>query len=336
MRYAVLAVALAATSSAHAINRQRGGKVVTITEYVDITTTITVDGAAATPSDPVDPIAVSSRMGFDFSNFRKKKSSSAVAKPSAVPSVVFAPSFVLPSSGAPSVAPASVAPSVVLAPSAIPASSVAASVAASVAPAPSVAPSVVVAPSVAPSVAPAPASSSAPTTPAPSNDYQNAVIYNHNVHRANHSAPAMAWSPSLAATALKIAQTCVYAHSTAVDGGGYGQNIAAGRPVNDIAFVITEQFYNGEVNSFVDYGQAQPADFTANFHNYGHFTQVVWVGSTTVGCASVDCTSSGLANVASNVPPIFHVCNYGPAGNVEGEFDTNVLPSLGQATVHAT
>jgi uncharacterized protein YkwD len=187
--------------------------------------------------------------------------------------------------------------------------------------------------------APAQTTNAAPppaaTTPAASNSYSQIVVDQHNVHRANHSSPAMTWSQSLADTALKIAQTCVYGHSMNVDGGGYGQNIAAGAPVNAIASVITEQFYNGEVNAFVDYGQATPADFDSNFENYGHFTQVVWVGSTTIGCATVDCTSKGLANVGGNVPPIFHVCNYGPAGNVMGEFDKNVLRSLGEATVNA-
>jgi hypothetical protein len=103
--------------------------------------------------------------------------------------------------------------------------------------------------------------------------------------------------------------------------------------VTSINTVISDQFYNNEVGEFVDYGQATPADFNSKFEAYGHFTQVVWVGSTSVGCASVDCSGKGLANVGSDVPPIFHVCNYMPAGNFLGEFDTNVLPSLGQASV---
>jgi uncharacterized protein YkwD len=39
------------------------------------------------------------------------------------------------------------------------------------------------------------------------------VVNNHNVHRSNHSAPAMVWDQSLADTALTIAQSCVYAHN---------------------------------------------------------------------------------------------------------------------------
>jgi hypothetical protein len=43
--------------------------------------------------------------------------------------------------------------------------------------------------------------------------YQGMVLHHHNIHRRNHSAPDLTWSDSLAATAQKIGETCVYAHS---------------------------------------------------------------------------------------------------------------------------
>lgn len=68
-------------------------------------------------------------------------------------------------------------------------------------------------------------------------------------------------------------------------------------------------FYNGEVGWYAGlYGQAQPD--MSNFEHWGHFSQVVWVGSTHVGCATQDCHSSGLANTGSHVAPYFTVCNY--------------------------
>lgn len=45
-------------------------------------------------------------------------------------------------------------------------------------------------------------------------NFQSQVLYHHNIHRANHSAPDVQWDDSLAQTALKIAQTCVYGHSS--------------------------------------------------------------------------------------------------------------------------
>ena len=105
--------------------------------------------------------------------------------------------------------------------------------------------------------------------------------------------------------------------SSDTDGGGYGQNIAAGSPGREIASVITDLFYNSEMSNFDGlYGQATPGnmnDETA-FHGWGHFTQIVWINTNSVGCATVDCSASGLANTANSVPPYFTVCNYRPAG----------------------
>jgi uncharacterized protein YkwD len=142
--------------------------------------------------------------------------------------------------------------------------------------------------------------------------YQQRVLVSHNVHRANHSASNLVWDNALASTAAKIASTCVYAHNTTTDGGGYGQNIAAGLAADNITAIITELFYNGEVSYFNGlYGQAQP-DMT-NFHNWGHFSQIVWKGTSKVGCATQYCPK-GLANVGPYTPPHFTVCNYGPPG----------------------
>ncbi|THX60612.1 PR-1-like protein [Aureobasidium pullulans] len=160
--------------------------------------------------------------------------------------------------------------------------------------------------------------------------YQQRVVDHHNVHRANHSAPALTWDTDLANTAAKIAATCVYAHSMDVNGGGYGQNIAAGVEANNVSAVITELFYNGEVGYFNNlYGQANP-DMT-NFEKWGHFSQLVWKGTTKVGCATQYC-SGGLANIGQYVSPHFTVCNYGSPGNYAGEYAQNIGASLNKPT----
>lgn len=56
-----------------------------------------------------------------------------------------------------------------------------------------------------------PASSAVDADPKPT-DYQSTVTYHHNVHRYNHSSPALSWNDSLASTAQKIGNTCNYAH----------------------------------------------------------------------------------------------------------------------------
>lgn len=123
-----------------------------------------------------------------------------------------------------------------------------------------------------------------------------------------------------------------------MDGGGYGQNLAAGLDASPtgIGESISELWYNNEMGYFDPYyGQPQPAgsNFGNVFESFGHFTQVVWKGTSSVGCYTYDCSSQGLANVGGNVPPYLTVCNYGPPGNYMNEFDTNVARPLGQPTV---
>jgi len=120
-----------------------------------------------------------------------------------------------------------------------------------------------------------------------------------------------------------------------VGGGNYGQNIAAGTPKTGISDVITDEFYNGEVNNFLKsyYGKANPD--MSNFENWGHFSQVVWAGSKQVGCAVQDCTSKGgISGLPADFPPYFTVCNYYPAGNVGGEYATNIKKPKNNKTVY--
>lgn len=189
------------------------------------------------------------------------------------------------------------------------------------------------------SVAPSSASSSSVASSASSasgsdpTSYSDIVVYHHNLHRANHSATDIQFNQSLADTAMKIAQTCQYKHQMDVDNGGYGQNIAAGVPADNVSAVITDLFYNGEVGWYADlYGQAQPDQ--TNFEKYGHFTQIVWKDTVSVGCASYDCSSQGLSPFqGENIEPTFTVCNYYPPGNYANEYADNVGEPLNHDTV---
>lgn len=180
-------------------------------------------------------------------------------------------------------------------------------------------------PSTSPTSSPqAPASSSIATTsssspPAQSSSsggsgaissYADPILRQHNLHRSNHTSPDIQWNSTLAATAQKIAQSCVYAHDVKTDNGGYGQNIGAGAPPNEIDKMITNSMYNGEMMLYPGYsGEPNMADF----HQWGHFSQIVWKDTVSVGCYTQHC-EGGLQNVGSNVSPYFTVCNYYPSG----------------------
>ncbi|KAH8794442.1 CAP domain-containing protein [Hyaloscypha sp. PMI_1271] len=165
--------------------------------------------------------------------------------------------------------------------------------------------------------------------------YQTTGLYYHNKHRLNHSAPIMTWNPTQAAIAAQIASSCKFAHNMTVGGGGYGQNLAAYgssgavatfSPALMLAKAITTQWYYGEVKNFLPayYGRATPD--LAKFAGYGHFTQLVWSGSATVGCASRFCAAG---TIFSGVGSWFTVCNYVAPGNYIGSFGRNVFPPRG-------
>lgn len=150
-----------------------------------------------------------------------------------------------------------------------------------------------------------------PQPSAPSGDLtpyaQNIVDY-HNEVRAQHKVGPVVWNQTLANFAQSYLQRvalpgqCIFKHS----GGPYGENIALGFP-NDRAAM--EAWYNE--NRDYDYAAGQFGEDT------GHFTQMVWKGTTSVGCATATC---GQWNQQ------YLVCEYWPRGNVIGWFNNNVLP----------
>ncbi|EXJ55111.1 hypothetical protein A1O7_08036 [Cladophialophora yegresii CBS 114405] len=166
-----------------------------------------------------------------------------------------------------------------------------------------------------PSVSISPSSTTSSSgIPVVTNDaYIATILRHHNIHRSNHSADPMVWNTNMADIAREIAETCVYGHVTSVGGGGYGQNIGAGYPPTPLGMgnFITEGLYNDEVNNYVYYG-TEPDVTTLN--QWGHFSQIVWKGSLSVGCYTADCSSGGLTNAGPPIPPYFTVCNYSPAG----------------------
>lgn len=205
------------------------------------------------------------------------------------------------------------------------------------------------------SEAPVPApSSSSSTAPAaqPSSDtsaglssYAQPIIDQHNLHRRNHSAVDIAWNQTLANIAQQIAESCDYKHNTQAGGGGYGQNIGAGSTPEQVDAMITNAMYNNEMMLYPGYGSEPDM---SNFEGWGHFSQIVWAGTTSVGCYTQQCTG-GLSNVGPGVQPYFTVCNYFPVGkcstspslclsltslgNMGGTYAANVLKPEGQPVV---
>lgn len=170
----------------------------------------------------------------------------------------------------------------------------------------------------------------------PLTDFKQAVLDHHNIHRANHSAPALVWDETLAGYAENTANGCVFAHDMNQGGGGYGQNLAtwgttgamADLRIKSAAMGITNQWYNDEMVNWGSYGAENPPS-SQPLGDFGHFTQVVWKSSTKVGCATVQCPAGSVLSF----PAWYTVCNYNPPGNFGGRYGENVLPPTGAATV---
>lgn len=133
----------------------------------------------------------------------------------------------------------------------------------------------------------------------------------------------------------------------------YRQNIAVGLQAPDISTIITDLFYvcvainfpglkwrlmlmltqNGEVNYYPVYGKEPSMN---NFEKWGHFSQVVWKGTKSVGCATVDCRKQGLKNWPYP-NAYFTVCNYELVSfSPPSKTGTRtVLTSSSQATISA-
>ncbi|KAF9185388.1 hypothetical protein BGZ51_002673, partial [Haplosporangium sp. Z 767] len=133
---------------------------------------------------------------------------------------------------------------------------------------------------------------------------QQIILDTHNKFRAQHGAAPLKWSTKAASFANNWIQQCAFKHS----GGPFGENLGAGH--RDFKHLITS-WYSEEKK----YNYNNPG-FTMNT---GHFTQVVWRGTTGVGCAKKFCPGSNW-----NI----YICNYDPPGNMNyaESFRANVLP----------
>ncbi|CAO3582619.1 unnamed protein product [Absidia cylindrospora] len=127
------------------------------------------------------------------------------------------------------------------------------------------------------------------------------ILKKHNQYRAKHGAPALKWDKNVAQFAQKWTNRCVFQHS---GNPSYGENIAMG-------YGSWNQVVKGWYDEVKDYDYSNPG-FSGTT---GHFTQVVWKGTTKIGCGFSKCGGKKV-----------YSCNYKKPGNYMGEFPKNVLP----------
>lgn len=145
---------------------------------------------------------------------------------------------------------------------------------------------------------------------APATDFR--LLAAHNAERAALGVPALRWDPALAtdaaAYAKQLAATERFEHSEVAPGDTdpQGENLWMG----------TRGYYSPEamVGLWIDEkADFKPGVFPDNSRSndlaaVGHYTQVAWRATRTVGCA-----------IARSPADEYLVCRYATAGNVLGE-----------------
>lgn len=137
-----------------------------------------------------------------------------------------------------------------------------------------------------------------------------AMIAGHAAARAAAGVPSLIWDETLVASAQQhadeIARTGRYQHAVQPAGvARQGENMWAGmRGVYRYEEMVG--LWSIERSDFVD-APAPAFSRSGDWHKVGHYTQMIWRGTTGFGCAM---TSDGARD--------YLVCRYAPAGNVIG------------------
>uniref|UniRef100_A0A0K0EDY7 SCP domain-containing protein n=1 Tax=Strongyloides stercoralis TaxID=6248 RepID=A0A0K0EDY7_STRER len=132
------------------------------------------------------------------------------------------------------------------------------------------------------------------------------MLKESNQYRKYHKAGPLVEDPYLTqlaqAYAEKIARLGRLVHDS---DRRFGENL--GYSTVQIAYIIVKQWYD-EVK-FYKFGNNYPTS------GAGHFSQLVWVSSSKVGCG-----------VATSGSEVYVVCKYSPKGNISPLYGKNVLP----------
>jgi len=151
-------------------------------------------------------------------------------------------------------------------------------------------------------------SASAPAPYARVDDLAESMLAIHNRERAEVGVPPLVWDARLAREAASYVPELVdlgdLEHSDEAMNGETGENLAMGTDgyysPEDLA-----QLWVDERDIFMP-GVFPDVSRTGDWEEVGHYTAMVWRGTTRVGCA-----------VGEGGGDLYLVCRYAPAGNVD-------------------
>ncbi|CAN6339230.1 unnamed protein product [Urochloa humidicola] len=127
------------------------------------------------------------------------------------------------------------------------------------------------------------------------------ILKEHNAFRAKEHVPPLTWNATLAKFSQGYAETlksdCRMVHSTSP----YGENLMLGS--GGVTWKTTVDEWSDEKKSYHYASNSCDAGKMC-----GHYTAVVWKGTTTVGCGRVVCNNGDT----------MIMCSYWPPGNYDG------------------
>lgn len=137
-----------------------------------------------------------------------------------------------------------------------------------------------------------------------------------NQYRAKNQAPPMKWDDTMYAFTQNWANTMLVTKRFQHSGSSkYGENISYFQGYGTDAVTLLKKSVDSWYNEISLYDFKNPGFTSAT----GHFTCIVWVASTNLAL--------GIA-IDPNTKEAYISMNTSPPGNVRGQFDKNVLPSI--------
>ena len=135
------------------------------------------------------------------------------------------------------------------------------------------------------------------------------ILAMHNQERAAVGAPPMVWDETLAQSAASYGPTLAslrqLRHSPRDTRPGQRENLAMGSSGHYDYQALTG-FWINEKRHFVP-GQFPNVSRTGNWEDVAHYTQMIWKGTTHVGCA-----------LQRGGDLDYLICRYSPPGNADG------------------
>ena len=135
------------------------------------------------------------------------------------------------------------------------------------------------------------------------------ILELHNRERAAVGAPPLVWDETLAQSAASYGPTLAslghLQHSPRDTRPGQRENLAMGSSGYYDYLAMTGFWINEKRNFFP--GQVPNVSRTGNWEDVAHYTQMIWKGTTHVGCALQHGGSMD-----------YLICRYSPPGNTDG------------------